>query len=311
MAITLRSFVIITIRGEVMKVLETRDLSKKYGNVYAVNAVSMTINEGDIYGFVGENGAGKTTFIRLVSGLIQKDKGTYQLFEGANHHIGAVVETPSLYLYMTAMDNLLAQAKLLGEINISRHKELLNLVKLDYLIDSKKKAKDFSLGMRQRLGIAMALLSNPKFLLLDEPMNGLDPEGVVLMRNLIKSLNEQGITFLISSHMLSELSKVATRYGFIHKGKLIKEITLEALEKQAKGYIEIKLEAKDIGKASELFDQANYQYEKNHQTITIYDQGVSDIVLLLSKANINVLSIHQETEHIENYYLNLIGGLHE
>lgn len=293
-----------------MKILETKNLSKRYGLNYAVNNVSMTIHEGDIYGFIGENGAGKTTFIRLVSGLIEKDNGSSLLFEGQNHHIGAVVETPSLYLYLSAMDNLMAQGMMLGKVDVERHKELLKLVKLDYLIGSKKKAKDFSLGMRQRLGIAMALLSNPKFLLLDEPMNGLDPEGVVLMRNLIKRLNEEGITFLISSHMLSELSKVASRYGFIHKGKLIKEITLEELEHLNKPYISIHLETEELRKAENLLKASNFNYKIDNLTLTIYDQTVTDIVLLLAKENIIVKTIHQETSAIENYYLNLIGGLY-
>ena len=294
-----------------MKILETEDLSKRYGGILAVNKVSMTINEGDIYGFVGENGAGKTTFIRLVAGLIQKDGGKFSLFEGESHHIGAVVETPSLYLYMTAMENLMAQGKMIGQVDINQHKELLTLVKLDYLIESKKKAKDFSLGMRQRLGIAMALLSKPKFLLLDEPMNGLDPEGVVLMRNLIKSLSEEGITFLISSHMLSELSKVATRYGFIHRGRLIKEITVEELEEVAKPFIEVKFEEANLKQALKLFNEAKYSFNTHNHTVTIYDQTISDVVLLLSKENITIKHIHQDTSTIENYYLNLIGGLYE
>ena len=249
-----------------MQVLKTDGLSKRYGDYLAVNNVTMTINKGDIYGFIGENGAGKTTFIRLVSGLIKSNGGTFQLFEGENHNIGAVVETPSLYLYMTAMENLMAQGKMLGKVDVEKHKELLTLVKLEYLIDSKKRAKDFSLGMKQRLGIAMALLAEPKFLLLDEPMNGLDPEGVVLMRNLIKTLNEQGITFLISSHMLSELSKVATRYGFIHRGVLIKEITQEELRQSVTSYTVVSVEEKDINKALNVFKKAKYEYKEDGKT---------------------------------------------
>lgn len=292
-----------------MQVLKTEGLSKKYGEYFAVNEVSMIINEGDIYGFVGENGAGKTTFIRLVSSLIKPSGGTFTLFEGKSYNIGAVVETPSLYLYMNAMDNLMAQGKMLGKVDVERHKELLRLVKLEYLIDSKKKAKDFSLGMKQRLGIAMALLADPKFLLLDEPMNGLDPEGVVLMRNLIKTLNEHGITFLISSHMLSELSKVATRYGFIHQGRLIKEITQEESRKSVTAYIVVNLKDEDIKKALEVFKKAKYEHKQENKDILVYNVSLQDIVLLLSKNDIEVKDIRQEMQTIENYYLNLIGGL--
>lgn len=292
-----------------MQVLKTEGLSKKYGNYFAVNNVSMTINEGDIYGFVGENGAGKTTFIRLVSSLIKPNGGTFTLFEGKNYNIGAVVETPSLYLYMTALENLMAQGKMLGKTDVNRHRELLRLVKLEYLIDSKKKAKDFSLGMKQRLGIAMALLADPKFLLLDEPMNGLDPEGVVLMRNLIKTLSEHGITFLISSHMLGELSKVATRYGFIHQGQLIKEITQEELRKSVTSYTIVRLNDEDIDKALKIFKKANYEHKQENKDILVYEKTLQDIVLLLSKNNIEIKDIQQEMQTIENYYLNLIGGL--
>lgn len=292
-----------------MQVLKTEGLFKKYGNYFAVNNVSMTINEGDIYGFVGENGAGKTTFIRLVSSLIKPNGGTFTLFEGKNYNIGAVVETPSLYLYMTALENLMAQGKMLGKTDVNRHRELLRLVKLEYLIDSKKKAKDFSLGMKQRLGIAMALLADPKFLLLDEPMNGLDPEGVVLMRNLIKTLSEHGITFLISSHMLGELSKVATRYGFIHQGQLIKEITQEELRKSVTSYTIVRLNDEDIDKALKIFKKANYEHKQENKDILVYEKTLQDIVLLLSKNNIEIKDIQQEMQTIENYYLNLIGGL--
>ena len=155
----------------------------------------------------------------------------------------------------------------------------------------------------------MALLAEPKFLLLDEPMNGLDPEGVVLMRNLIKTLNEQGITFLISSHMLSELSKVATRYGFIHRGVLIKEITQEELRQSVTSYTVVSVEEKDINKALNVFKKAKYEYKEDGKNILVYEKALQEIVLLLSKNNIEVKDILKETGTIENYYLNLIGGL--
>ena len=293
-----------------MRVLKTNNLSKKYGNYLAVNEVSMTIYEGDIYGFIGENGAGKTTFIRLVAGLIQKSGGDFTLFEGEKHPLSAVVETPSLYLYMTAMENLMAQGKMVGVEDVEKHEELLKLVKLEYLIKSRKKVKNFSLGMKQRLGIAMALLSNPKFLLLDEPMNGLDPEGVVLMRELIKSLSEKGITFLISSHMLEELSKVATRYGFIHRGRLIQEITLEELKTELKSFIKVKVKDVDLESAMELFEKHQVDYKVDHKTINVYNKTISDVVILLSNNGIEVEDINQESLGIENYYLKLIGGLY-
>ncbi|HOF65539.1 MAG TPA: ATP-binding cassette domain-containing protein [Bacilli bacterium] len=293
-----------------MEVLRATNLTKIYGSTIAVNKVSMTINEGDIYGFVGENGAGKTTFIRLIAGLAAKNSGEFTLFEGENHAIGALVETPSLYLYLNAMDNLMAQGKLLGITDKEKHKELLRLVKLEYLIDSKKKAKSFSLGMKQRLGIAMCLLANPKFLLLDEPMNGLDPEGVVLMRGLIKSLSEQGITFLISSHMLGELSKVATRYGFIHEGKLIKEITREELEQSQKGLLNVKVLDENVEKLKMILTKNNIKFD-DEDGIKIYDQSIENIVELLTKNGITLRVITEETSNIEDYYLDLIGGFHE
>ncbi len=291
-----------------MIVLQTKSLTKIYGDKIAVDNVSMTIKTGDIYGFVGENGAGKTTFIRLISRLIKPSGGDFELFEGNNLPLGAVVETPSLYLNMTAMDNLMTQAKIIGHIDLNRHQELLQLVKLEYLINSNKKAKDFSLGMKQRLGIAMSLLSNPKFILLDEPMNGLDPEGVVLIRNLIRSLNEQGITFLISSHMLAELSKIATRYGFIHQGRLIQEITKEQLEEKVISFSELKINKDEIVQAKETLEHDGYNVEMVNGSLRIYGNIlISDVILKLSKSNISVLSIKQESDNIEQYYLDLVG----
>ena len=206
-------------------VLQTFDIVKKYNKQRVLDKVNMNIQKGDIYGFVGENGSGKTTIIRLVTGLIFADEGSYELFGVSNKDkkilqsrkkVGAVVETPSIYRNMTAYENLKTQCLLLGVNDENKIKEVLEIVGLVDLYDSKKHAGNFSLGMRQRLGIAMALLNEPEFLILDEPMNGLDPEGIVSMRELIIHLNQnKGITFLISSHILTELSLIANRYGII------------------------------------------------------------------------------------------------
>ena len=219
-------------------VLTTNALSKEYGTYKTLNAVSMHIPKGAIYGFVGQNGAGKTTLIRLICGLQTATSGEYTLYGRKNtdknihksrRRMGAVVETPSIYLDMTAVDNLKLQYDILGLPSYDGLAELLKLVGLENT--GKKKARDFSLGMRQRLGIAVALCGNPDFLVLDEPINGLDPQGIIEMRKLILKLNrEHQITVLISSHILDELSKLATHYGFIDNGRIVKEISAEELD---------------------------------------------------------------------------------
>ena len=220
-------------------VLETFNLSKRYKNQWALKNVNMHVEKGDIYGFVGENGSGKTTIIRLVTGLISATEGYVKLFGVKNDDpailsqrkkIGAIVESPSIYTNMSAADNLRLQCSILGiKTNVEEKvKNVLLEVGLIEQYESKKSASNFSLGMRQRLGIGMALLGEPEFIILDEPMNGLDPAGIVEIRELILKLNrEKQITFLISSHILSELALVATKYGIISKGKLVKEITTE------------------------------------------------------------------------------------
>ena len=207
-------------------VLETNSLTKSYRAASALSGLTMRVPKGSIYGFVGRNGAGKTTLIRLVCGLQAPSGGSYTLCGEKNdsplinrsrRKMGAVVETPSIWLDMTAVENLRQQFALLGLPSDEGISELLRLVGLPGT--GKKKARNFSLGMRQRLGIAVALAGNPDFLILDEPTNGLDPEGIVEIRELILKLNrERGITVLISSHILGELSKLATDYGFIDGG---------------------------------------------------------------------------------------------
>ncbi|HCM13591.1 MAG TPA: bacitracin ABC transporter ATP-binding protein, partial [Lachnospiraceae bacterium] len=219
-------------------ILTTNALSKHYGHFKALDRLSMHVPKGAIYGFVGKNGAGKTTLIRLICGLQEATSGDFSLYgiESGDKNIaesrrrmGAVVETPSIYLDMTAEDNLKEQYRVLGLPSFAGISKLLKLVGLENT--GKKKAKDFSLGMRQRLGIAVALAGDPDFLVLDEPVNGLDPQGIIEIRELILELNrDRQITVLISSHILDELSKLATHYGFIDGGRIVKEISAKDLD---------------------------------------------------------------------------------
>lgn len=219
-------------------VLTTKDLTKQYGHFKALDGLSMHVPKGAIYGFVGKNGAGKTTLIRLICGLQMPTSGGYKLYGTSDQskdimksrkRMGAVVETPSIYSDMTAEDNLKQQYRILGLPSFEGISELLKLVGLENT--GKKKAKNFSLGMKQRLGIAVALAGDPDFLVLDEPTNGLDSQGIIEIRELILKLNrEHQITVLISSHILDELSRLATHYGFIDSGRMLKEMSASELE---------------------------------------------------------------------------------
>ncbi len=226
-------------------VLEVENLSKLFGKNQVLNSLTMKIPQGSIYGFVGKNGAGKTTLMRIICGLQNPTSGCYRLFGVENSEadiiksrrkMGAIVETPSIYKNMTAEENLKEQYMILGLTSFEGIDEILHLVGLDET--GKKKAGDFSLGMKQRLGIAVALCGGPEFLILDEPVNGLDPQGIIEIRELILKLNkEMNITFLISSHILDELAKVATHYGFINNGNIIKEISATELTKISDKYV--------------------------------------------------------------------------
>lgn len=238
-------------------VLETKGLVKKYGAVTVVNGVDMHIRKGDIYGFIGKNGAGKTTLMKMVCGLTPATSGSFTLFENKNvdaarAKLGSLIENPALFPHLTVMQNLTYYAKLK---NASTEK-MNDLLKLVGLADSakNKKTANLSLGMKQRLSIAIALLNDPEFLVLDEPINGLDPEGIVEMRKLMVKLNqERGITILISSHILGELEKMVTRYGIIRDGVLIKEFDAEELEKKTTGRIVI--EPDDFEKACRVLEE--------------------------------------------------------
>ena len=221
-------------------VLRTNALCKKYKDYKALNGLSMNVPKGAIYGFIGKNGAGKTTLIRLICGLQSPTSGSYTLY-GRKHtdqeivksrrRMGAVVETPSVYMDMTARDNLRQQYHILGLPSFDGMEEILELVRLSDT--GKKKAKDFSLGMRQRLAIARAIVHKPELLILDEPVNGLDPVGIKEMRELFCDLvKHQKITILLSSHILSEIDKTADRIGVIVNGNVVQEISPQEMKEQ-------------------------------------------------------------------------------
>ncbi|MGN0356203.1 MAG: ABC transporter ATP-binding protein, partial [Muricoprocola sp.] len=214
-------------------VVQTKDLCKAFGSHLAVDHICTTIHKGDIYGLIGENGAGKTTFMRMICGLANPTSGSFTLFgssdlETQRHKMGCTIENPALYPAMTAQENLEVYCHLMGIEDSHAIPDMLEFVGLHNV---RKKTKDFSLGMKQRLMIAIALLGKPELLILDEPMNGLDPYGIKEVRDLLVKLNqEKHLTIIISSHILDELSKIATRYGIIHNGKMVDEFSKEELE---------------------------------------------------------------------------------
>lgn len=297
-------------------ILRTNDLCKSYRGFKALNGLSMNVPKGSIYGFVGKNGAGKTTLIRLICGLQNPTSGDYSLYgrklsskniAKSRRKMGAVVETPSIYTNMTAEDNLKQQYRILGLPNYDGIEDILKLVGLENT--GKKKAKNFSLGMRQRLGIAVALAGNPDFLVLDEPVNGLDPQGIIEIRELILKLNrEKQITVLISSHILDELSKLATHYGFIDGGRIVKEISAEELEAACRKCV--RAEVSDIKALSKVLDEMGADYRIISDTeADIYEKiGVSKLSSALEKENCEIISMKEHDESLESYYVNLVGG---
>lgn len=297
-------------------VLQTNALSKSHKNFKALNGLSMNIPKGAIYGFIGKNGAGKTTLIRLICGLQEPTSGEYTLYGRKNtekeivksrRRMGAIVETPSIYLDMTAEDNLKQQYRILGLPSFDGLSDILKLVKLEDA--GKKKAKNFSLGMRQRLGIAIALVGDPDFLVLDEPVNGLDPQGIIQMRELILKLNrEQQITFLISSHILEELSKLATYYGFIENGYLVKEMSSTELETACKKCTRV--EVSDSKILARVLDAMDIEYKIfSDTTADVYAKvNISQLTAALSEQNCEILSVQAHDESLESFYINLVGG---
>lgn len=300
-------------------VLKTYNITKKYGEQLAVDNVNMTIKKGDIYGFIGQNGAGKTTLVRLITGLIHKSGGEIELL-GANEEnelnkartmVGSLIETPSFYTNMTARENLEVSRLVRNIPGKKCIDEVLELVGLKDV--EKKKVKNFSLGMRQRLGIANALMGNPKLLILDEPINGLDPMGIVEIRELLKKINkEKDMTILISSHILSELSELATTYGIISNGKLIEEITAKQLSEKCRQYIDLRVD--DTARAVILLERelgiSDYEVleDSNIKVFSNLD-NVGEVNSLLSRSGIIVESISVKGENLEEYFMNKVGGV--
>ena len=300
-----------------MKYILTADnLNKNYRHSHALHNFSMHIPKGAIYGFVGENGAGKTTLIRTICGLQTPTSGTYSLYgvkntdkciREAQQRIGAVVESPAVYLDMSAENNLKHQYHVLGLPTYDGLKELLHLVGLEKT--GRKKVRNYSLGMKQRLGIAVALVGNPDFLILDEPTNGLDPQGIIELRELILKLNRQRqITVLISSHNLDELSRIATHYGFIVNGAMAKEITAEELDKACRKCAV--LTVTDTGVLARALDLLGLEYViLSGSTANVYGEiPISELTLELAKNRCRILSLHEKDETLESYYINLTGG---
>ena len=298
-------------------ILKTANVSKIYGKHKVLDKVSIEIKRGMIYGLIGENGAGKSTFMRTIMGLITIDEGDIELFgetgmkglQQARRKMGQSIETPALYPELTAHQNLQVQAAN-GGVSERKIDELLQLMNLSHT--GKKKAKNFSLGMRQRLAIASTLITNPEFLILDEPTNGLDPSGIVEMREIIQRLvTVHGITVLLSSHLLDELSQIATHYGILHNGKIISELSKEELARETRQFIE--LETVDVQQAVVILDQLGIKdYEViNGTEINIYEQ-LDDVAVInraLVLADVDVSRIGISRQKLEDYFLQLTGGI--
>lgn len=300
-------------------ILKTSQLTKKYKNDVTLENVSITVKKGDIYGLIGQNGAGKSTMLRLVTGLAFPTSGTIKVFgndsrkdfTNAQKRMGAMIEHPAIFPNMTAVENLEVHRLQKGIPGKECIEKTLELVGLSYT--GKKKAKNFSLGMKQRLGIGIALLSDPEFLILDEPTNGLDPMGIVEMRELIKKLNrEKGMTVLLSSHILSELHQLATKFGIIHHGKLLEELSTEVLNDKCRQYLQIKVDQPSVG-ATVLESHLNTtDFEvMNDGIIKLYSHldDVHTVSRILTSKGLIIEHLSQNGDSLETYFAKLVGGV--
>ncbi|WP_096270141.1 ABC transporter ATP-binding protein [Paucisalibacillus globulus] len=293
-------------------IVETNKLTKRFGKEYAVEAVDLRIPKGEIYGFLGPNGAGKTTTIRMLLGLMEPTLGNIKVFGkdlkreriGILKKVGSLVENPSYYPHLTAYENLETIRKIYG-VPKKRIADVLEIVRLSEVTN--KKVKGFSLGMKQRLGIASSLLNKPELLILDEPTNGLDPSGIIEIRNLIKRLSkEEGMTILISSHLLSEIDQIADHVGVISKGKMIFQDTIDVMRRQSQKKISLKVN--DYERANRILISNGMKADFSIDSITLpehHDEDIANIVRVLVENNISVYRIEEEKRSLESTFLQM------
>jgi len=302
-----------------MTILKTTNLVKKYKDKFAVNQVSLTVEKGDIFGLIGQNGAGKTTFMRMIMGLTSPDSGDIQLFGETDKkrialtrgRTGSVIETPALFENMTGEQNLEYFRIQQGIPDKRRVHECLEIVELLPSETGRKKVRNYSLGMKQRLGLALAILKRPDFLILDEPTNGLDPTGIIKMRDLIARLSAEGISLLISSHILSELAQVANKYAIIHQGELIKSLTREELLFECKSALNVVVDdmAKAVFTLETTLGITNYRHISDHH-LHIYDvaNNPAEVAAQLVQAGVRLSALHEIGDTLETYYIKIIRG---
>ena len=296
-----------------MNAIEIRNLTKNFGEKQALQGLNMTVPEGSIYGFIGENGSGKSTTEKIICGLIHPSSGSVKLYgkdytnENVRANVGVLIESPGCFPNMTVWNNLMLQAA-----NLSiKHPEdeirkMLKLVRMEGAAGNKY--KNCSLGMKQRIGIAMALLGNPTLLVLDEPINGLDADGMRIMREVLVDLAKNGTTIVISSHILGELEKIATHYGIVRGGKMIAEMTAKELDASCRTFVAVKATQKDMAKALLMRKYLRVEEDEN-EYIRVYDQTTPEaIVSYLYEEGVLINEIKTDKIGLEEYYIDLMKG---
>ena len=300
------------------EIIGVRGLNKYYGKEKVLNSVNITLNKGDIYGFVGQNGSGKSTTMKIILSLIHADSGEVRLFgkhaeselRDFRERVGSIVENPAFYPYLSGEDNLVYYGKFKGITDRKQIKTTLKIVGLEKA--GKKKFSNYSLGMKQRLGLGLAILNHPDILILDEPLNGLDRQGIVEFRQTLLDLNKKmGITILISSHILDELAQIATTYGFIHHGEILEEISAEKLHQKSQKYL--LLNVVDSKQAVFILEEQlgiqDYLVLDNHQVKIFQAVDKSQMILTtLVKNQVEVVELERKGSSLEDYFIDLIDG---